>query len=177
MLRLRQYKKSDAKTIVKWVADERIYTLWGGERFGKYPLTSETINEKYFDNNGDCIEGDNFFPVTAFNEDGVQGHFIMRYTGGDNRSLRFGWVVVNSEIRGKGFGKEMLTLGLDYAFNIYKADRVTIGVFENNAPAYNCYKSVGFHLNEEAPGYFEEIFGEKVKVVELVITKEDYFNL
>ena len=30
----------------------------------------------------------------------------------------------------------MLTLGLEYGFDILKVDRVTIGVFENNEPAY-----------------------------------------
>ena len=144
MLRLRPYKPADAQEIVRWLADERTFTLWGGERFGGFPITADIMNGKYFDNNGDCTENDNFFPVTAFDDDGVQGHFIMRYTGGDNRALRFGWVVVNNEIRGKGFGKEMLSLGLDYAFNIYKADRVNIGVFENNESAKRCYEACGF---------------------------------
>ena len=68
----------------------------------------------------------------------------MRYTGGDSRQLRFGWVIVDDTLRGKGYGKQMLTLGLEYAFDILKVDRVTIGVFENNEPAYLCYKKAGF---------------------------------
>ena len=38
----------------------------------------------------------------------------------------------------------MLRLGLKYAFDILGAEKITIGVFENNAPAYLCYKKVGF---------------------------------
>lgn len=174
MLRLRQYKSSDAGEIVKWVSDERIFKLWGGERFGEFPINADIINSKYFDSNGDCAESDNFFPVTAFDDEGVCGHFIMRYTGGDNRSLRFGWVVVSDERRGKGYGKEMLALGLKYAFEIYKAERVTIGVFENNTPAYRCYLSVGFRENEDADEYFEEVMGERVRIAELEITLNEY---
>ena len=68
----------------------------------------------------------------------------MRYTGGDSRQLRFGWVIVDDTLRGKGYGKQMLTLGLEYAFDILKVDRVTIGVFENNEPAYWCLGPVDF---------------------------------
>lgn len=30
------------------------------------------------------------------------------------------------------------------AFDILKAKKITLGVFENNEPAYYCYRSVGF---------------------------------
>lgn len=38
----------------------------------------------------------------------------------------------------------MLQLGLKYAFDILGADKVTIGVFENNESAHKCYQKVGF---------------------------------
>ena len=57
--------------------------------------------------------------------------------------LRFGFVIVDPEKRGKGYGKEMLHLGLKYVFEIYQAKKATLGVFENNIPAYQCYKAVG----------------------------------
>lgn len=38
----------------------------------------------------------------------------------------------------------MLELGLKYAFEILGVDVVTIGVYENNEIAHNCYKRVGF---------------------------------
>ena len=58
--------------------------------------------------------------------------------------IRFGWVIVDNSIRGKGYGTRMLRLGLKYAFEILGAKKITIGVFENNKPAYNCYKNAGF---------------------------------
>ena len=104
--------------------------------------------------------------MAAFTDDGVVGSFIMRYINGDHSVIRFGWVVVDETKRGKGYGKRMLELGLQYAFKILKAKKVTIGVFENNTPAYACYKSLGF---KEAEG--EErvvnIKGEDWKLIEL----------
>ena len=44
----------------------------------------------------------------------------------------------------KSYVKTMLRLGLKFVFEIYGAKRATLGVFENNLPAYYCYKAVGF---------------------------------
>ena len=144
MLKLRPYKSCDAQAIEKWVQDKDVFTVWGGERFGNYPITAEIIDKKYSSDNGDCAEPDNFYPWTAFDENGVVGHFIMRYINGDKKVIRFGWVVVDSSVRGKGYGTQMLRLGIKYAFEMLGAQKVTIGVFENNAPAHTCYKKVGF---------------------------------
>jgi RimJ/RimL family protein N-acetyltransferase len=145
MLRLRPYKSCDSGIIEKWIQDKDVFMKWGGERFGEFPISARIIDDKYTLNNGDCAEEDNFYPWIAFDdENGVVGHFIMRYINGDNRILRFGWVVVDDKIRGKGYGTEMLRLGLKYAFEILKADVVTIGVYENNDRAHNCYKKLGF---------------------------------
>ncbi len=37
------------------------------------------------------------------------GHFIMRYINGDNRQLRFGWVIVDGTLRGKVFSDVWVT--------------------------------------------------------------------
>lgn len=174
MLRLRMYKKSDAKAIVNWLDNKETFTLWGGELFGKYPITEDIINDKYFNHNGDCSENDNFYPMTAFDNNGPAGHFIMRYINGDNRILRFGWVIVDNSKRGMGYGKEMLLLGLKYAFEILKVSKVTLGVFENNIAAYRCYTSVGFRKVSEEYSVFN---GQKRKVIELEITEEIFKNL
>ena len=66
MIGLRPYKKSDASYIISWLNNEENFSLWGGERFGRYPIDTEIINDKYFNNNGDCAEEDNFYPLIAF---------------------------------------------------------------------------------------------------------------
>ncbi|MBP5655613.1 MAG: GNAT family N-acetyltransferase [Clostridiales bacterium] len=145
MLRLRPYKKEDSDIIAGWIQDEDVFIKWGGELFGKFPITADVICDKYQNNNGGCTEPDNFYPWVAIDDDGrVVGHFIMRYINGDRKVLRFGWVIVDDSIRGKGYGAGMLKAGLRFAFDIFDADKVTIGVFENNDPAHNCYKKVGF---------------------------------
>ena len=81
--------------------------------------------------------------------------------------LRFGFVIIDPDKHGKGYGKEMLRLGLKFAFEIYGAERASLGVFENNLPAYYCYKAVGFE--DVVPDTTETycILGEEWKCKEL----------
>lgn len=177
MLRLRPYKKDDADRIMSWCRDERTFLLWGGDHFGSYPVPGSVMHDKYTNNNGDCEEPDNFYPLTAVDENNeAVGHFIIRYIYGDPRILRFGWVILDDSKRGQGLGKEMLTLGLHYAFDIMKAKKVTIGVFENNAPALYCYLSTGFHTYINDHDFYLNVLGEEVKVIELEITREEYYG-
>ncbi len=168
MFKLRPYKPCDAEKIVSWLKDEDIFYKWSGGRFGEYPLTAEKLNNKYIENNGDCTEKDNFYPFVLEDETGVVGSLIMRYLNPEKTVIRFGFIIVESKIRGKGYGKNMLTLALKYAFEIYGAEKVTLGVFENNAPAYYCYKSMGFKdIGEE----IYNIKGDIWKCIEMEIVR------
>ena len=70
---------------------------------------------------------------------------IKPYRASDVDTILSWWfVIVNPHRRGKGYGKAMLQLGLKFVFEIYGAKKVSLGVFENNLPAYYCYKAVGF---------------------------------
>ncbi|MBO4603780.1 MAG: GNAT family N-acetyltransferase [Clostridiales bacterium] len=174
MLRLRPYKPCDAETIVSWCDNEYTFMNWGGYLFGKYPIKAEDMNSKYLELNGDCKEQDNFYPMTLFDEEGIKGHMIMRYINGDDTILRFGWVILDPASRGRGYGKEMIKLGLEYAFEILRVRSVTIGVFENNIPAYHCYLAAGFRKSGLIEDSYHEIYGETWKIVELEISKGEY---
>ena len=140
MLRLRPYKPGDAEQIVRWCKDEYAFRQWSADRYPKFPITAENINALY---NGSEIWG-----FTAFDETGVVGHLTMRFPKGDFNEVRFGFVIVDCEKRGRGYGKEMLSLAVKYAFEFIKADKISLGVFENNTAAFQCYKAVGFKIVE-----------------------------
>lgn len=172
MLRLRPYKKCDAKTILTWCRDEVSFRKWTFNRYDSYPITEEDMNKKYFDCNGDCDELDNFYPMTAFHGQDLVGHLIMRFIDTEKKILRFGFVIVDDSKRGMGYGKAMIQLALQYAFEILKVEKVTIGVFENNLPAYRCYKSVGFKDVNITEKEMHEICGEMWSILELEIENE-----
>ncbi len=174
MLKLRPYKPCDAQVILGWCKDEVTFRRWTSDRYDAYPITAEDMNKKYVDCNGDCLEPDNFFPMTAFDESGVVGHLIMRFTDEEKSVLRFGFVILNDAIRGKGYGKEMIRLALKYAFEILRGEKVTIGVFENNPAAYHCYKAVGFQNVKLEKEIRCQICGETWNILELELERKDY---
>lgn len=167
MLRLRPYKNCDAKYIVSWIKDEVSFRKWCADRFEKYPITPDELNEQY----ASLKDADHFYEMTAFDESGVVGHFIMRFVDEEKTILRFGFVIVDDTKRGKGYGKEMLTLALKYAFDLLKVRKVTLGVFENNETAYHCYKSVGFKDVELPKKEYYRVLGEEWNCLELEISR------
>ena len=172
MLKLRKYVKSDAETIVRWIADERSCYLWSADRYGHYPVSPQDMNALYSD-----ADPDEFFPYTAYDENGLVGHLIMRYPSSEDRKvLRFGFIIVDYRKRGRGYGAEMLREALKIAFSEYAAEKVTLGVFRDNTPAALCYLKVGFHPPADPDAVKErevEILGEPWVCCELEINKAD----
>lgn len=149
MLRVRPYRKDDAKTIVTWCKDEETFYKWSAGIMGEYPLTVQKLEEA---TNG-RIDNDRYFPFVAVDDGRVVGFFTLRHPEGVNDQLRFGFVIVDPEIRGKGYGKKMLQLGLKFAFEVYGVTKGSLGVFENNMNAYHCYHAVGFRETGEVEWY------------------------
>ncbi len=139
---LRDFKKEDAQIIAGWLQSEEELYKWSADRFNKYPLSGNDINENYTPQ----LETRRFYPLTAVDDNGdVLGHFIIRYPkNDDDNSVRFGFVIVDPALRGKGYGKELLKLGIEYVKEKMNATRIDLGVFENNEGARHCYEAVGF---------------------------------
>lgn len=166
MLRLRPYKACDAETIVTWIKDERTFYKWSAGKLGQYPLTAKYLNAYY----ESFAYADDFYEMTAFDEDGIEGQLIMRFLDEEKKHLRFGFIVVDGEKRGRGYGKGMLKLAIRYGFEMLKAEWITIGVFENNEPARRCYESVGFRDTGRMELY--SILGEEWTCRELELGRE-----
>ena len=160
MLRLRPYKEEDAHAIISWSKDARDFYLWSAGVMGDYPITRKEF--KFVDS---------LMAFTALEEEKTAGFFTLRNPEGRMDELRIGFVILAPEYRGCGKGKEMLKLALKYAFELYGAKRVSLGVFENNEPAYYCYKSVGFEdvILDEPETY--QILNEEWKCKEMAIER------
>lgn len=157
MLKIRPYKPEDSKTVLSWCGGERAFYQWTAGVMGDYPVTPKEFA---------FVE--KLTPFTAFDARGIVGFFTLRQPGESAEELRFGFVIVKPEMRGKGYGKEMLRLGIKYAFD-HGANRVSLGVFENNLSAYHCYKSAGFEdVVPEKPETYN-ILGEEWKCKELIL--------
>ncbi len=141
-MKLREFKNDDAPVIAGWLQSEEEFYKWSADRFNRYPLSGADIIENY----APQLETGRFYPLAAVDGQGnILGHFIIRYPNADDdRSVRFGFVIVDPAHRGKGFGKEMLQLGIAYVKEHLSASRIDLGVFENNEGARHCYEAAGF---------------------------------
>lgn len=154
-MNFRPYKKEDACEIIKWINSERDLRLWSADRYGEYPISEDDINLNY----ELCSQSSNFYPFSLEEDGKVVGHLIMRVPGNDSGIIRFGFVIVDSSVRGRGYGKKLINYAIDYAKNILNVTEINLGVFHINNNAFNCYKSVGFevvHIDIDAFKYNDE---------------------
>ena len=139
-MRIRPYIESkDYEYLAKWIDDEKIHALWCANLI-PYPITKENIHSLLEKSAMDWTDS----AYVATESDGkIIGFFCYSANVEDNTGfLRF--VIVDSQMRGKGCGKEMLQLALQYAFNITGVDLVRLNVFDENAVAKRCYEKAGF---------------------------------
>ena len=163
-LRLRPYEASDARTIISWIGDEVAFRKWCADRYDSYPITAEDMNDNY----DKGAESGGLFPVTAVDDSGIVGHLIMRYTDDEKTVIRFGFIIVDDKKRGMGYGRKMLDEAARYAFEKLNAQKITLGVFDNNEAAHRCYRSVGFTdtTTETFP-----FFNEEWKCIEMELNR------
>lgn len=167
MIKLRSYEECDAEHIVSWIKDEEAFRKWSADRYECYPITADDMNAYYSSN---ACEG-TLYKMTALDDGEIVGHLTMRFTDEEKKVLRFGFVIVDDAKRGKGYGKQMLKLAIQYAFDVLEVDKITLGVFENNDSAYFCYKAVGFQDVQLKKVETYHVMGEDWKCLELELVR------
>lgn len=160
-LRLRLFVDSDAETVSRWCDDRKKFFWWSAGLFGSYPL----VEQNFIQFIREWSQKESYFPFIAFNEQGPQGFFIIRVPGENNTHVRFGFIILNPEIRGKGYGRQMLALAKKFALEIYGARSAELGVFEDNQAAVNCYRASGFKETGDTEEYIIE--GTPWKCIEM----------
>ena len=71
-----------------------------------------------------------------------------------------------------GYGTQLLTLALPYAFTIMKVEQVSLGVFEHNITAAHCYERLGFQKTGTCTDY--HLMGEIWRFHDLTMMKTQW---
>ena len=146
MLKLRPYKPFDAETILSWLDSERTMRIWSGPRHPHFPPSLQEIQALYDGYGTQAVN----FPMVAYDEGGAVGVVTLRFLAPDEKEVRLCNVLVAPVRRGCGVGRELLDMAVNYAFTCLKAEKVTLGVLDENEQAIRCYRSAGFRsLPEE----------------------------
>ena len=119
---LRKYEVQDSKIICSWIKDTKQLYLWSADRIGHFPLNGNELNEYYGSINGTQT----IIPLCAIDGSSVVGHLFIRYPNKDDKTLvRFGFIILSPESRGKGNGKKMVVLAIEYAKTVLHASKIT----------------------------------------------------
>lgn len=171
-MKLRAYRESDSKVICGWITDKKSLYQWSADRIGKFPLDGNALNENY----APMKENKKFIPLTAVDDKEFPvGHLFIRYPdSSDDTVIRFGFVILDPALRGKGEGKKMLQLAIDYAKKNLGITKITLGVFANNDAARYCYEAAGFRAVGQTELYKMEIGEWKCMEMELVVSCDNH---
>ena len=149
-MRLRPFISGcDFNEIKNWISNERTHAMWCANLI-KYPIEKENFNHVMLEEA--AMYGDSPYVATT-NAGKIVGFFCYSVNLSTNEGM-LKFVMVHPSKRGKGLGKEMLQLAIEYAFNITKVDAVQLNVFPENTMAKKCYESVGFVERKTDVGVF-----------------------
>ena len=140
---------TDFDTIKGWIADERMHAMWCANLIA-FPLGKENfcqVLENFGNRFGDL-------PLVMAADDGKPAGFFCYSMNTATNEGKLKFVVLDPALRGKGMGKTMLKLAVEYAFSATKAEAVRLSVFPENIPAMKCYESVGFVPERTETGAF-----------------------
>lgn len=136
---------------------------WCADRYERYPVTPEDMNSYH----QQYIDGHNSVALTMVDGEEIVGYITLRAPADDSSEQRLGFVIVDDSKRGRGLGKALVSMAVDYSFSKLSATKVSLGVFENNPVAIRCYESAGFHrvVRQETESY--KCLGETWNCIEM----------
>lgn len=115
-MKLRPFSIEDAPVILSWIKDKTDFRKWSADRYSSYPPKPEDMLAQY--------ANDIIFPFTAIDDAGkVIGHIILRYPDSSKTVIRLGFIIIDNQLRGKGYGKQMLELAIQKAQRDYKVQK------------------------------------------------------
>ena len=146
-MNIRNYiNQKDYKHLSSWINNERIHALWCANRI-PYPITEENLNHlllTFQKASGQCA-------YTVTDESDIPIGFFIYIVDVAEKTGFLKFIMLNNEIRGRGYGTQMLALALNYAFEKTGVLSVSLNVFDINYGAKKCYQKLGFIFAESNP--------------------------
>ncbi|EOD77513.1 putative acetyltransferase [Grimontia indica] len=130
------FRDENAPQLCDWIRSARDNFLWGGPAF-EFPLQVEKVREH--------IAKKELTPYLVMHDGIAVGYIdIYRVSKSEVRLCRV--LIADTSARGKGLGKQLVSLALDVVSEDPKIRTVSLAVFAHNEVAVRCYTSLGFEL-------------------------------
>lgn len=143
MIKLEAFEPADFQQLINWINSEELLLKWSGSLFS-YPLTMHSL-AWYIKSTNVVNKSDAFVYKAVDTETGkTVGHISLGGLSWKNKSSRISRVFVDKSTTGKGICQLMTKAALKIGFEELGLHRISLGVYEDNQSALNCYLKCGF---------------------------------
>jgi RimJ/RimL family protein N-acetyltransferase len=168
MVELKQFDNTDFNRLIQWIDSEESLIQFTGPIF-KYPLTIKQLEGYIADKNRFA------FKVTEINSGEIIGHSEV-YDLGNNTSKLCRILLGNKNLRGKGFGQEIVKKLVEFTFEKLGSSQIELNVYDWNISAIKCYEKVGFLTNPEKKE-ITQLRNNKWTSINMILKKLDWENI
>ena len=141
--RLERAADDDIDELMTWFDSKRSVEIWGSPKF-RYPFNKESF-----------VEDSHWYDMATFslrspdNEFSAFGQVYER-----NKRINLARLVAHPQMRGQGVGKRLTQMLMSVGENIFPLDEYSLFVYRDNTPALECYRSLGFEIQDYPPDQF-----------------------
>ncbi len=140
-VRLRPFKKEDLDIVHAWRNDPELRFL---AMMHPYPVTWEHDLAWFEHLLNDTSNKTISFACETIPDCQLFGYFQLRDINQLQRHAFLGVVIGENSCRGKGFGREICSLGIMYGFNYLGLHKISLDVLADNKNAIDLYQKIGF---------------------------------
>ena len=173
MIVLAPFTPNDFQQLIDWIDTEELLIKWSGTLFS-FPLTTSSMEWYIRDTN--VLNDSDAFVYKAVDTDTGEtvGHISLGGLSWKNKSSRISRVLVgDNAAKGKGICQQMTKAALKIGFEELGLHRISLGVYENNKAALNCYLKSGFQIE----GVSRDILwynNEYLSMIEMGILEDEW---
>lgn len=160
--------KNEVDVVTRWLNED--YDIAYNNSFYQTIFTNEKVFKLLEDwSNGDCA-----LSIVTKDNDTFIGHISLFHYRKIENGATLG-IYIDEAYRGKGYGKQAITLLLEYAFKTLNYNFIRIEVFAYNKKALALYRSLGF---QDAGSYRRGKYhqGNYYDTMVLDILKEEFLK-
>ena len=148
---LRPFAIEDLDQINLWRGDKDLRLM---SLMHPYPVSMEQDRD-WLEYVTKDISNKNIYLAAERNKDKEMiGYFQLRDINLIHKHAFLGIIIGNTSDRGKGYGKEMMKLGLDYGFKMLGLEKISLEVLETNERAIKLYETIGFKQEGKFNNHF-----------------------
>jgi RimJ/RimL family protein N-acetyltransferase len=172
MIRLEHFGPNDFQQLINWIDTEELLIKWSGSLFS-FPLTIRSL-DWYIKDANIPNESDAFvYKAVDILTGEVVGHISLGGLSWKNRSCRVTRVLIDPASQKKGFCQQITKAALKIGFEELGMHRISLGVYNNNDAAVNCYLKSGFSIE----GVSRDILwfnNEFLSMIEMAILEDEW---